>query len=169
MHRYSSLFFALALALPMAIGCGQSASESPASVIASSEFQLTSEPAGALEVLDAKDQAKDGEPVVVVGRLGGGVNPWVDGRAAFLIVDTRILPSCDEVGQCTADCADCAKEMIAASTMVKFLGQDGKVLPVDARKLLDVREQETVVVRGVANRDKTGNVSIAAEGIFVRR
>lgn len=58
---------------------------------------------------------------------------------------------------------------MAASTMVKFLGQDGKVLPVDARKLLGVKEQETVVILGVANRDKTGNVSIAAEGIFVRR
>lgn len=169
MHRYSSMFLAVACTLPMATGCGPSVSETPTSVAASSEFQLTSEPVGALEVLDAKDQAKDGEPVVVVGRLGGGLNPWVDGRAAFLIVDTRILPSCEEAGHCTADCADCAKEMMAASTMVKFLGQDGKVLPVDARKLLGVKEQETVVVQGVASRDKTGNVSIAAEGVFVRR
>jgi hypothetical protein len=169
MHRTCTLFIAFACSLPMAVGCGQSAAEQPVSVVASSEFRLTIEPTGALEVLDAKDQAKDGEAVVVVGRLGGGVNPWVDGRAAFLIVDTRILPSCDEAGLCTADCADCAKEMMAASTMVKFIDPDGNVLPVDARKLLGVKEQETVVVQGIAKRDQSGNVSIAAEGIFIRR
>jgi hypothetical protein len=53
--------------------------------------------------------------------------------------------------------------------MVNFLGEDGKVLPVDARKLLGLGDEQTVVIRGIANRDRTGNVSITAEGIFVRR
>jgi hypothetical protein len=169
MSCYSCLSFPLVCSLLLALGCGQSATEPPASVAAPSKFQLASEPEGALEVLDAKDQAKDGEPVVVVGRVGGGVNPWVDGRAAFLMIDTRVRPSCDEEAHCTSDCAGCAKEMLEASTMVKFLGHDGKVLPVDARKLLGVEEQATIIVQGVTSRDKTGNLSIAAEGIFVRR
>jgi hypothetical protein len=41
--------------------------------------------------------------------------------------------------------------------------------PAGAVELLGVKEQETVVIQGVASRDKTGNVSIAAKGIFVRR
>lgn len=168
MHRYLLMILALACTSLGATGCANSSSQ-PADNSAATKFQLTSEPSGALEVLDAKDQAQDGKPIVVVGRLGGGVNPWVDGRAAFLIVDTRILPSCDEGGVCKADCPDCAKEMMAASTMVKFVGEDGKVLPVDSRTLLGVKEQETVVIQGVAARDKSGNVSIAAHGIFVRR
>ena len=53
--------------------------------------------------------------------------------------------------------------------MVKFLGNDGKVLAVDARELLGVEEESTVVVHGTASRDATGNLSIAAEGVFVRR
>lgn len=53
--------------------------------------------------------------------------------------------------------------------MVKFLGGDGKVLTVDSRTLLGVKEQQTLVVKGVANRDNSGNVTIAAEKIYVRR
>jgi hypothetical protein len=165
---FSSFIFGVLFAVCSAMGCGYS-STSRNSADPSPEFHLAAEPEGAVEVLDAKDQAKDGEPIVVVGRLGGGLTPWVDGRAAFLLVDTRILPACDEDSECETDCAFCAKEMMAASTMVKFIGNDGKVLPVDARTLLGVKEEETVVVQGVANRDKEGNVSIAAKGIFVRR
>lgn len=148
-------------------GCGSSL---PAgNQIVDANYHLADEPADAIEILDAKDQAKDGEAVVVVGRLGGGVKPWIDGRAAFLLIDTRILPSCNEGEKCDENCPSCAEAMLSASTMVKFLGNDGKVLPVDARDLLGVKEQQTLVVRGVANRDKAGNVSIAAEKIYVRR
>lgn len=169
MYQYAYLCSALAAILFLSTGCAQSPTATAIPSADATQFQLTTEPAGASEVLDVKDNAKDGQPIVVVGRLGGGLKPWVDGRAAFLIVDTRILPSCEEEGVCKSDCPDCAKEMIAASTMVKFMGQDGKVMPIDARTLLGVKEEETVVVQGVANRDKTGNVSISAQGIFVRR
>ncbi|MFN0018620.1 MAG: hypothetical protein ACKVP0_10195 [Pirellulaceae bacterium] len=168
MHRYAIFMWGIVVASLTVSGCTDSSTSGPLAA-SPAKYQLNAEPAGALEVLDAKDQAKDGEPIVVVGRLGGGVEPWIDGRAAFLLVDTRILPSCQEEDQCKADCPDCAKEMLAASTMVKFLGDDGKVLPVDARTLLGVKEQETVVIEGVASRDKSGNVSISAKGIYVRR
>ena len=168
MLRYAILMLGTVFAVLAAAGCADTTAKSPQAV-SSTKYHLDGEPAGALEVLDAKDQAKDGEPIVVVGRLGGGITPWIDGRAAFLLVDTRILPSCEEGEHCKADCADCAKEMLAACTMVKFLGHDGKVLQVDARQLLGVKEQETVVIKGVASRDKTGNVSIAAKGIYVRK
>lgn len=152
----------------MITGCARS-SASPTEPATATKFQLSAEPQGAVEVLDVKESAQDGQSVVVVGRLGGGVNPWVEGRAAFLIVDTRIFPSCDAAGHCQADCADCAKEMMAAATMVKFVGDDGKVIAHDARELLGVKEQETVVIQGTASRDKGGNVSIAADGFFIRR
>lgn len=150
-----------------ATGCGSS--PSPGSQVVDAKYHLTDEPADAVEILDVKDQAKDGDAVVVVGRLGGGVKPWIDGRAAFLLVDTRILPTCNEGEKCDENCPSCAEAMLSASTMVKFLGDDGKVLPIDARNLLGVKEQQTVVVRGVANRDKAGNVTIAGEKIYVRR
>ena len=168
MPRYAIFVFGVFLTSLIASGCADSSATAQPTVSAT-EFQLTSEPAGALEVLDAKGQAKDGEAIIVVGRLGGGVKPWIDGRAAFLLVDTRILPSCNENDDCEDGCPDCAKEMTGASTMVKFLGEDGKVLPIDARDLLGLKEEQTVVIQGLVSRDKTGNVSIIAKGIFIRR
>lgn len=167
MNRILVLLPLVAAATLATTGCGTSAPVARQAV--DPKYQLAAEPADAVEVLDAKDLAKDGEAVVVVGRVGGGVKPWIDGRAAFLLVDTRILPTCKDGEKCDENCPGCAEAMLQASTMVKFLGSDGKVMPIDARELLGVKEQQTVVIRGVANRDKAGNVSIAAEKIFVRR
>ena len=168
MNDSIQLVFATAIVVVLSIGCAKSPADATAAG-AQPNVHLSQEPAGAIEVLDARDEAKDGEPIVLVGRLGGGLKPWIDGRAAFLLVDTRILPSCAEGEQCEADCPDCSKEMLAASAMVKILGDDGKVLPVDARELLGTEEESTVVVRGIASRDASGNLSIEAEGVFVRR
>jgi len=159
--------FSLFVAALAAAGCGSSAPVTKQPV--DQNLLLAAEPADAVEVLDAKDQAKNGDPVVIVGRLGGGVKPWVDGRAAFLLVDTRILPACKQGEKCDENCPSCAEAMLQACTMVKFLDGSGKVRPVDARDLLGVKEEQTVVVRGVASRDKAGNLSVAAEKIFVRR
>ena len=162
------LILATATLVVMATGCAESFADATTATV-TRNVHLKEEPAGAVEVLDARDEAKNGEPIVLVGRLGGGLKPWIDGRAAFLLVDTRILPACSDTEHCEAGCPDCSKEMLAASTMVKFLGTDGKVLPVDARDLLGAKEESTIVVRGIAIRDATGNLSVAAEGVFVRR
>lgn len=162
------LFVACVIVIVTLSGCSRSTANASA-VAVTRDFHLAEEPSGAVEILDAKDVAKDGQPIVLVGRLGGGINPWIDGRAAFLLVDTRIAPSCADGDQCEAGCPDCNKEMIAASTMVKFLGDDGKVLALDARELLACKEQSTLVVRGTANRDAAGNLSVSAERIFVRK
>ena len=168
MHCYSPYILGFVLASLAVSGCADT-SASVTTAAPSAEFRLTSEPVDALEVLDAKEQAKDGESVIVVGRIGGGIMPWIEGRAAFLLVDTRVQASCEYGEQCKMGCPGCAKEMLEASTMVKFLDKDGKVLPVDARTLLGVKEQETVVIEGIASRDSAGNLSIAGKGIFIRR
>lgn len=148
-------------------GCvGSPATQTPTAE--NGRFALASEPTGACDVMDFREEAKDGQSVVVLGRVGGGVKPWIDGRAAFLLVDERVSSSCDD-DQCEADCVQCAQELAKATTLVKFVDEQGKVLPVDARTLLGVKEQQTVVIRGIANRDKAGNVTIAADGIYVRR
>ena len=149
-------------------GCGASISVPTASSKADSNLILNTEPSGAKDVLDIREKAKDLDPVVVLGRVGGGVQPWIEGRAAFIIVDERVVPSCKDE-HCDANCKQCAQELASATTMIKFVDSQGKVLPVDSRELLGIKEQQTVVVRGVASRDKSGNLAIKADGIFVRR
>src|SRR5690349_882127 len=92
----------LALIGLTAVGCGSQSTPVPAS-ISSSKYQLSTEPQDAVGVLQFKESAKDGEPIVLVGRVGGGQKPWIDGRAAFLVVDDGVAPGCAEEEECGED------------------------------------------------------------------
>lgn len=165
MISYQHILVCSVFLLPIATGCG--ASVATETKQKTSEFVLNAEPGGAMDVLDVRENAKNGQHVVVLGRIGGGINPWIDGRAAFLVTDERVQ-GCED-GQCSDGCAQCAQELAEASTMVKFLDASQKVMTVDARELLGVKDRQVVVVRGTANRDANGNLSIAATGVYVRR
>ncbi|MDP6443498.1 MAG: hypothetical protein QGG36_29280 [Pirellulaceae bacterium] len=93
------LLFTAGACLTLAVGCSQN--EEPITPVAGSVdgslYRLDNEPAGALGVIKIRQDAKDQDSVVVVGRIGGSESPWVDGRAAFTIVDSS-LKSCLECG-----------------------------------------------------------------------
>ena len=87
------------LALP---GCSQespttTSTSNSASAVDGSKYLLGSEPEGVTGVIKVRAEAKDQDDVVIVGRIGGSENPWVEGRAAFSIVDVS-LKSCTECG-----------------------------------------------------------------------
>jgi hypothetical protein len=74
------------------------ASTSPStSAVDGSKYLLSSEPAEARDVITVRQEARDDEEIVIVGRIGGSKKPMVEGRAAFSIVDAS-LKSCTEVG-----------------------------------------------------------------------
>ena len=110
--------------------------------------------------------------MTVIGRIGGDANPWVEGRAAFLIVDPSLKP-CNEQGDDSCEtpwdyCCDwtCSPRRRPRS---KFVDDGGQTIATDARKLFGVKELETVVVTGKAKRDEAGNLTVLASGIFVKR
>jgi hypothetical protein len=57
----------------------------------------------------------------------------------------------------------------ANKAMVKVVDASGKPVAMDARKLLGLKELQTVVVRGQAQRDEAGNLTVLADGLFVRK
>lgn len=150
-------------------GCGQGSPETPAKTSLSSSFVLASEPTGALPVGMARESTKDGDEVVVLGLIGGSTKPFVDGLAAFTIVDPKVPYCADEEGCPTPwdYCCqtDAVKQNIAT---VKLVDQDGQLVSQGARELLPVKELSAVVVKGVAKRDEQGNLTIAAHQVFVR-
>ena len=168
--RYAILALLTSISL-LPIGCADqgvaSTTESAEAVVDGKKFLLPVEPAGALNVLDLKQSAKDGERVVVVGDVLIGPQSWVNGRAAFRLTDSKVAA---EVGVCTDEhCEACTLETLNASTMVKIVDAGGKPLSVDSRQLLGLKGAETVVVRGLANRTADGSVSIVADGVYIRR
>ena len=164
-----------ALFAPQA-GCSKSStsdSDQPAGevVLDGSKYLLDSEPAGAKEVIAAREEAKDGDPIVVVGRIGGSENPWVAGRAAFWIVDGS-LKACSDIPGDTCEkpwdyCCETHK-LANATALVKVLDDQGDIVKAGARSLLNVRELSTVIVQGTAKRDDSGNLTVLASGVFVK-
>ena len=182
MNKTLTLSLALAASL-LTAGCGREGTpaadhSSAASAAAPSagtdraRFLLAAEPAGARGVRDARKDAKDGDDVVIVGRIGGERKPWVDGRATFRVVDSAFKP-CNERDDdgCKTPwdyCCDDTDELRQGMATVKVVDGEGKTVAVDARELLGVKELQTVVVKGKAKRDAEGNLTVLASGVYAR-
>ena len=165
-NRY--LFLA---ALALAAGCSRPDAPSETPPQSPSKHLLSTEPAGAQSVAEVRKSAAGEEHVVVVGRIGGDANPWVDGIAAFLITDTSLTPCNERPGDnCRTPWDYCCDLDVLKDlkVMVKLVDADGQPLGTDARTLLNLEELQTVVVRGRARRDEAGNLTILATGVFVR-
>lgn len=168
--RYARSFVALAsiaIFVGGLSGCGQSKTGSSTAV--NSPYRLATEPAGAKGVKLARKDAKDADEVTLVGRIGGDANPWIQGQAAFLIVDSELKPCADDEGCPTPWDYCCSMDLLPENkAMVKIVDGSGKTVATDARELLGVKELQTVVVHGRAKKDEGGNLTILADGIFVR-
>ena len=159
----------VAVMLLVATGCKDKGQvEKPA--IDGTPYLLTSQPADPLEVKELLGQAKDGDEVMVIGRIGGEKDPWVEGLAMFNLVDSSLVP-CDEIpgDECPFPWDFCCDPNVAASrTLVEIVDKNGKTVAEDARRLLSVTELQTIVVKGTARKDEDGNVTLIATGIFVK-
>ena len=172
------LAVAASVSLPLLSGCGE-ATESKATAatndpleINGSQFLLDEEPTGAVGVIAARESAKDGKPMVLVGRIGGAANPWIDGRAAFTLLDASmsVVAEGEDSGDgelCMGDC--CASERINCTTLVKVVDSQGKLVTVDSRQLLGLNVSDMVVIQGNAKRDKNGNFVMLATGVYIRK
>ncbi|MCP3695764.1 MAG: hypothetical protein GY917_26435 [Planctomycetaceae bacterium] len=155
------------LLLATLVGCGNGTSSSP--TIDGSKYQLSSEPTGAIQVLELRSKAANDDAVVVVGRIGGA-QPWVEGLSAFTLVDSS-LPACNEIegDDCRTPWDYCCEPNLGTKqTLIKVVNQEGQPLEVGAQELLKLKELQTVVVQGKVKLDSSGNMSILASGIYIR-
>ena len=98
MKSYVGLGMVFGLAAAFAAGCAkEKETAAPAPPVDGSKYLLSQEPEGAVDVRQIRETSQDEDDVVVVGRIGGEEDPWVEGVAAFSIVDLSIK-SCNEIG-----------------------------------------------------------------------
>lgn len=154
-------------------GCTQEPAEPAAtSRVDGTKYLLSQEPEGAKEVIQAREDAQEGEDVVLVGRIGGSANPWIEDRAAFTIVDNS-LKACSDIPGDTCKkpwdyCCETPK-LPTATALIKVVDENGDLVKEDANALLKVKELSTVVVKGKAKRDDDGNLTVLASGVYVRK
>ncbi len=169
----------LSLILGIGLGCSSNepnAAQTNAIQLDSGPYLLASAPEKSLGVREARESVDDQEEIIVVGRIGGALNPWVDDRAAFQIVDTSLKACSDDKPEgahtsCPTPWDYCCEtdKLPTSMALVQFADQKGNVLKQDARSLFDLVELQTVVIQGVAKRDDAGNLTIVAEKMFVQK
>jgi hypothetical protein len=155
-------------------GCSEGTTTSPSDLtpaIDGSAFLLSKEPDGAAGVIKVREEAKDGDDVVLVGRIGGEEDPWIDGRAAFSIVDGSLRACSDIPGdKCPKPWDYCCEthKLPTSTALIKVVDAEGALVKANARGLLGVKELSTVVVQGKAKRDDAGNLTVLATGVYVK-
>lgn len=138
------------------------------------QYVLPAEPAGAVAPTAVKGKlTTTPQPVVIAGRIGArGMEPFLDSKASFWLMEIPADDHAKKPGHDDDNCPFCKKRQ-ANSPMaaVQFLGADGKVIPIDARKLFGVAKGSEVVVRGQGVFDPKlpiPVIQVTADGIFVR-
>lgn len=163
----------LVVAVAVVAGCSESQTatgpDAAEMSAASALYVAETEPEGAVPVGEARGSVENDQAVTLVGTIGGSMKPFVEGLAAFTIVDPKV-PYCSPEEGCPTPWDYCCtqadvKENIAT---VKVVDDAGAPVALDARKLLNVKELSTVVVQGTAKRDDQGNLTVAANKVFVR-
>lgn len=133
---------------------------------------------------DSKTPLVEELDVILVGSVGGVPNPsaeatpdfpFANGKAIFFLVDPEVAAEAEEhahthaPGEECAFCAAHAADAAHAIAVVQFADEKGNALPVDARELFELKEKETVVVKGKAKANGNGMITVDATGLYVRR
>lgn len=134
---------------------------------------LTAEPAGALPVLDAREELACDGSVTIVGQVGGAPQPLSKTSASFVVADPTLLAD-DGHGdhECGDNCPYCKRKQEALAdglALVEILDDSGSVTPIGAEALLGLELGQTVVVQGQAEIDNLGHLVVKARGLYIRR
>ncbi len=136
---------------------------------------LAEEPAGAVTLAAAKGKlTTTPQPVVIAGRIGAkGIDPFLADKASFSLLEIPTDDHAAKPGHKPDDCPFCKKRAANSPVAaVRFLGGDGKEIPMDARKLFGIQAGQDVVIRGSGVFDPKLGVpilQITADGIYVRK
>ena len=159
-----------ALTLGMIVGCSdRSGPESTSSN--DTGWMLGEEPAGAVSVVEAKATAKEGETVVVRGRIGGRKTPISSESPVFTIVNLEV-PHCGQMGEedhCPTPwdyCCETPEDLRANSATVQLVGDGESAIDPTAGGLAGL--DEVVVVGTVGPRPSQDVLTIRATSVFRR-
>lgn len=130
----------------------------------------------AVGVLQARRDVKNdstGRRVTIRGRIGGRINPFVEGRAMFTLVDFA-LKTCAENPEdaCKTPwdyCCEPADEIARHSATIQVAGPDGQLARADLTGVGGLAPMAIVEVEGtVVPQSSEASLVVSAERIHVR-
>ncbi|MDP6490901.1 MAG: hypothetical protein QGH42_06305 [Kiritimatiellia bacterium] len=137
--------------------CGKQAERpSAAPSIATPRAFVAVEPAGKpTPIPEVRKTAKPGDEVLLKGRVMGVRDPFVEGRAVFVLGDNDSITPCNEMGSedhCPLPwdaCCDPIEARTAGTATIQLLGDGGNVLPHGLKGVGGLKELSSVTVSGV--------------------
>jgi hypothetical protein len=150
-------------------GCDKTTSEQASKAADQAQpnnWLITNAPEGAVSITDAKATAKEGDTVVIRGRIGGRHTPINNASPVFTIVDLA-LPHCnqEEEDMCSTPwdyCCETSNTITENSATVQIVG-NGNIDPVAAGfEPLD----EVILIGTVGPRPSDEVYTIQATGVF---
>ena len=167
--RFLSATIAATGAVLLMSGCDATSSEPAAQAETTTQadaWVLTSVPEGAVSITEAKATAKEGDQVIIKGRIGGRMTPISADSPVFLIVDLEL----EYCGQFDDDgcptpwdyCCETPNTITTNSATVQIMG-DGAIDPISAGlNPLD----EIVLIGTVGPRPDSQVLTIKTTGIY---
>jgi len=134
---------------------------------------VSTEPTGAKTVEEAKSTARQGDAVVIRGRIGGSVAPFVENRAVFTIMGTGLKACSDNpADKCKTPwdyCCDTPEDIAKHSATIQVVDSSGSTLRTGLRGVSGLKELSEVVVVGKIAQTAEKVLVIHATNLFLAR
>lgn len=122
----------------------------------------------------ARTTVQPGDVVVLKGQVMGALEPFVEGRAAFILGDREKLTPCNEMGEddhCKTPwdaCCDTKEDFREGTATIQIVGADGRTLKEGLEGVEGLNKLTKILVKGkVAEQSGPGNLVINATAIQI--
>ena len=113
-------------------------------------------------------EMKPGTPFKVRVRINAGeFPPFVNGAAKFFVTDATGHDG-DESHD-PHECPFCRRDVKSMMALVEFHDEVGKLIPMDARELFDIKDFELLVIEGTGEFDSEDVMVMTASAISIMR
>lgn len=171
----------MALGATVLIGCKEETAPPVPTASASTSTEAlpaglfaTSAPDGAVDILAARQDAKDGDAVVVKGVIAGAMEPIAANRAIMTVADAT-LATCDKTpgDGCKTPwdaCCEPPDQVAAKSVSVQVLGADGRPMKTTLGGATGLAPLKHVVIAGTMRVPQGGGTPvIEAKQIYLQK
>lgn len=126
-------------------------------------------------IFPAKQSAQPGDTLTVHGKVMGGYDVFVPGRAIMILGDPEIITSCDlkPDDPCKTPwdvCCDSPEDIRDATLTVQLVDKDGKLVHSGFKGVSGIKELSELVVTGVvAEGSNKENLILNATAVYVKQ
>lgn len=121
----------------------------------------------------ARTTVQPGDVIVLKGQVMGAAEPFVDGRAAFILGDRNKLTPCNEIPDdpCEApwdNCCDPKEAFREGTATIQVVGENGRPLKEGLEGVEGLNKLSKILVKGeVAEQSGPGNLVVNAKAIQI--